>query len=278
MEMNAAYKIKTTLENTYDIPFDVVADYQSGDPQFKIRPAHSEQELFEVTIRFKNQLRLIIEIEPEKYAAFSIKDMASSSLEKKELFVGFAEQLESKRAKVDFYINNIPQNILSYQAWPSEWTNYHIRISRSPITSEDEQYLESEIAASWACIVVGMMLSLLNIIQVDVERMEGGVKSITVNRYERNPLNRELCLTANGYKCKICGFDFEEKYGVLGHHFIHVHHIIPVSKNDDAYLINPAVDLIPVCPNCHAMLHKCDPPILPEELRRIIESQKQADN
>ncbi len=40
----------------------------------------------------------------------------------------------------------------------------------------------------------------------------------------------------------------------------------------DAYLLDPSKDLIPVCPNCHAMLHTSDPPLAPDKLREIIES------
>ena len=70
--------------------------------------------------------------------------------------------------------------------------------------------------------------------------------------------------------CHICGFDFEKTYGAVGKRFIHVHHITPVSELGPDYRINPEKDLIPVCPNCHAMLHRRKPPYLPEELRSVI--------
>ena len=108
----------------------------------------------------------------------------------------------------------------------------------------------------------------------DQAHFEGGLTRVEVNKYERNPVNREICLAANGYKCKICGFDFEKTYGEIGHHFIHVHHIIPVSTFDTAYEINPVKDLIPVCPNCHAMLHQSDPPLEPDELISIIQGME----
>lgn len=51
----------------------------------------------------------------------------------------------------------------------------------------------------------------------------------------------------------------------------HVHHIVPVSQIGLDYVIDPLKDLIPVCPNCHSMLHRKDPPLIPEELKRIVE-------
>ena len=70
--------------------------------------------------------------------------------------------------------------------------------------------------------------------------------------------------------CSICGFDFEKNYGELGKGFIHVHHIVPVSKIGPNYIIDPVKDLIPVCPNCHAMLHRTDPPMDPDVLLKIL--------
>ncbi|PCP15512.1 HNH endonuclease, partial [Klebsiella pneumoniae] len=46
-----------------------------------------------------------------------------------------------------------------------------------------------------------------------------------------------------------------------------IHHLIPLSGIKQDYRLNPETDLIPVCPNCHAMLHRRDPPFTPEELK-----------
>ncbi|MDT8781116.1 MAG: HNH endonuclease [Candidatus Bathyarchaeota archaeon] len=99
---------------------------------------------------------------------------------------------------------------------------------------------------------------------------EGSKTRIEVNKYERNPLNRLNCISVHGLSCKVCNFNFEAKYGPLGIGFIHVHHIIPVSKIGEGYLIDPTTDLVPVCPNCHAMLHRKDPPIEINELRKYL--------
>ena len=45
-------------------------------------------------------------------------------------------------------------------------------------------------------------------------------------------------------------------YGEVGKGFIHVHHIKPISEIDKEYVVDYKKDLIPVCPNCHAMLHR----------------------
>jgi predicted HNH restriction endonuclease len=93
----------------------------------------------------------------------------------------------------------------------------------------------------------------------DNDLFEGTKKQITVNAYERSSQARQECINEYGYKCVICNFDFENIYGEIGHNFIHVHHIKPLSEIDEKYKINPIEDLRPVCPNCHAMLHKRKP-------------------
>jgi 5-methylcytosine-specific restriction enzyme A len=45
---------------------------------------------------------------------------------------------------------------------------------------------------------------------------EGHSIKILVNKYERNPQARILCLEQFGYKCLACEFDFERVYGSLG--------------------------------------------------------------
>lgn len=90
--------------------------------------------------------------------------------------------------------------------------------------------------------------------------------------YERNPRLRLECIRLHGVRCKICDFDFRERFGELGANFCHVHHIEPLSEVGKAHLVSPLTDLIPVCPNCHAMLHRVQPALQPKALREIIES------
>lgn len=86
--------------------------------------------------------------------------------------------------------------------------------------------------------------------------MEGAKRTITVNYYERNSAARNACIKAHGILCSVCGFDFESFYGGRGKGFIHVHHIVAISDIAQEYEVDPVKDLRPVCPNCHAMIHR----------------------
>lgn len=97
--------------------------------------------------------------------------------------------------------------------------------------------------------------------------MEGSTIQVTVNCYERSHAARQACLNHYGYSCVVCGFSFAEVYGELGHEYIHVHHLVPLAEIGEAYVVDPVADLRPVCPNCHAMLHRETPALTIMELQ-----------
>lgn len=102
---------------------------------------------------------------------------------------------------------------------------------------------------------------------------EASYKTVKVNVYERNEETRDKCLECHGYNCSICGFDFYTIYGEVGKNFIHVHHIIPLYKINKEYKIDPINDLIPICPNCHAMIHRRKPELSVDELKNHIKNK-----
>ncbi|MGF1633187.1 MAG: HNH endonuclease, partial [Phycisphaerae bacterium] len=105
------------------------------------------------------------------------------------------------------------------------------------------------------------------------ERYSEGLRyQIVVNVHERSSRARKACIAHHGCHCAICGFDFEKVYGKLGEDFIHVHHLVPLADIEDEYEVNPIKDLLPVCPNCHAMLHRTEPPYNPDTLMHLLSS------
>lgn len=93
----------------------------------------------------------------------------------------------------------------------------------------------------------------VNEVEIDYE---GAKKSVTVNKYERSSKARENAVRYHGLNCKVCGLDFKDFYGVIGDDFIHIHHLVPINEIGKNYKIDYKNDLIPVCPNCHSMLHR----------------------
>ena len=85
--------------------------------------------------------------------------------------------------------------------------------------------------------------------------IEGAKKQTLINRYERNPKARARCIAAHGSACMVCGFDFGIAFGEEFSGKIEVHHKKPISEIGESYVVDPVNDLVPVCPNCHMMLH-----------------------
>ncbi len=108
----------------------------------------------------------------------------------------------------------------------------------------------------------------------DTAGLEGERRSVLVNIYERNPAARRKCISHWKPICRVCEFDFEAVYGTLGEGFIQVHHLKPLGEVGEAYRLDPIEDLRPVCPNCHAMLHRQKPALKIEELKAIIRKRR----
>lgn len=98
---------------------------------------------------------------------------------------------------------------------------------------------------------------------------EGAVRCVYVDTYERNSAARQACIEHFGTECHVCGFDFESVYGERGAGYIEVHHLKPISEVGEQYEVHPIKDLRPVCPNCHRMIHRSEPMLTPDELRRL---------
>ena len=99
---------------------------------------------------------------------------------------------------------------------------------------------------------------------------EGTPNQVTLTKYERNPFARKVCLQYYGYSCAVCDFNFEQVYGDIGKDFIHVHHLTQVAKVGKQYTVDPVNDLRPVCPNCHAMLHRKNVGVSIEYLKSLM--------
>ena len=105
---------------------------------------------------------------------------------------------------------------------------------------------------------------------------EGSQVLTVTNRYERNPALRTACIKHFGVTCQACGFDFESIYGELGKDYCQVHHIVPLAEMEGGQYVDPFIDLIPLCANCHAMIHRGDKVLSLIELQNIITKSKYA--
>ncbi|ABS56237.1 HNH endonuclease [Methanoregula boonei 6A8] len=103
---------------------------------------------------------------------------------------------------------------------------------------------------------------------------EGKEREIIQTIYERNSKLREMAIKMHGTTCSVCGFNFAKKYGILSEGYIEIHHLVPHSEHKikGESEINPETDLIPLCSNCHRIIHKPEKMLSIEELKKIVKS------
>ena len=95
---------------------------------------------------------------------------------------------------------------------------------------------------------------------------EGQRVQVQINKYERNSYARRACIEYHGTTCKCCSHDLATIYGEIAQGVIEVHHLKPIAEIGKDYQIDPIKDLIPLCPNCHRVIHKRNPPFTIDEL------------
>jgi len=105
-------------------------------------------------------------------------------------------------------------------------------------------------------------------------KIEGSRSRMLRNHYERSRSNRALAILAHGTACMVCGFDFERNYGPFGKGYVEIHHLTPVHLMETPRVVNPLDELVPLCSNCHSMVHRVDPPIPPDTLREILDANR----
>lgn len=144
------------------------------------------------------------------------------------------------------------------------------KASQSKHSSAVLDYLSEQLGHPVPRSVYGDDFTFAEELMGDKDLYEGVKQQVTVNAYERNPKARQKCIERYGPDCLICGFNFAKRYGNIGKGFIHVHHLKPISEIGKEYQVSPVRDLCPVFPNCHAIIHRRNPPYSIEEVKGML--------
>jgi 5-methylcytosine-specific restriction enzyme A len=224
--------------------------------------------------------RFSLEFAPDSFAGPLLETMGTASDEQRYTFLSVLRRLvDSLGVSIDLRINDTVVERTSTELPPSPWNSFKLRAEKTGLGKSD--YTDNfGMVADILCAFVMLPVSLLpfapqseEIETIEFEKLpEGAREIIQVNRYERSPANRAACIAYYGVNCQACGFNFAEVYGEIGEGFIHVHHTTPVSKLGDDYLLDPISDLVPICANCHAMVHRREPPYSITELMNLLKS------
>lgn len=132
---------------------------------------------------------------------------------------------------------------------------------------------EERLEGLWADHLAESGVQSRALVIADLKRYsEGAATPVERLLYQRSSQARADCLRRTGYACAVCGFDFEKTYGERGHEFIHVHHVVPVSFGPRSTVSGR--DLVPVCANCHNMLHRGRPLLTVAKLKAAMKAAR----
>lgn len=280
MKIDANELILKTINDLFGVEFLIDRRNGDGGSLFILRPKNMAiDEGFKINVQV-GWKRLFIQFKPENKSGSLIFLMGNSKIMNKETSCAISSTVIAKHGESTIRINGKQVELASPYEWPLNWQDFRFEI-KSPIFDIDgdlEQQVDLEIyIIEWLTLFLSILFPLLpleeepNNSEDNIEGLPEGASILQyVNRYERSKLNRQVCIAFYGPKCRICGFDFEESYGDIGKGYIEVHHKTPVSKLGEDYIVNPIKELIPVCSNCHSILHRRNPPYTVEEMKEIV--------
>jgi len=214
---------------------------------------------------------------PGTFSAPLITQMGLAGGENRSAFVAFASALDLRKTRILFRVNGMDVSPVDAGSWPSDWKRLEIKAHSAPqvINPADIAQMR-QLILDLVIPIFGMLIALIGVEEEEIPtegEVEGRPIQTLITRYERKRVNREACIQLKGLRCAACGFEFADFYGPLGAGYIEVHHTIPISKLGPGYQINVSTDLEPLCSNCHAMVHKEDPPLSISRLRELIRSR-----
>lgn len=271
--MNSIEKLSYDLSEFYAVSIQLKRS-ETGPNSYELRFKDLEEGstfYFHVT---RNLASTSIKFVPDLFGKKSAIILEESILENAVKINNYLEVSKSKISRVDFRIGNKELQSLNNSNNDERGISFEAKVFTEESNLHLGHFNESEIDLLHFTVelyLIFLRVTRTGFIGADeaLGYPEGAVTSVLVNRYERSPINRKLCLEHYGYSCLGCGFNFAERYGEIGKEFIIVHHITPVSQLGPNYVIDPKHDLIPLCGNCHAIVHRTNPPLSLDNLRSL---------
>lgn len=250
----------------------------AGDRQLILVPdGHHAAQTFQIvaTLGWRS---LEVVVEPGAFSGDLVSEMGNVSAERRLAFREVLDYCVSQGAMVALKVNGSTHSAGDDDLWKPQWKHFSLSVKKGQLPFGSQASSEEDsLTITWVSRVAAALMSLLPVEgeavlapEIEAGFPEGALVRVSVNRYERDRRNRAAALAIHGYACKACEVVMAERYGMPAADFIEVHHSTPVSQLGSGYIINPRTDLIPLCPNCHAIAHRRSPPYSLAELREMI--------
>ena len=222
--------------------------------------------------------RLYIVFEPGKFAGELLASMGNADNDGRSVFRAVLKDCQRRDAEIKLSVNGSLYSIEGGEAWSQDWSQFSLSLNKGQLEpSTDDGALDPDTVSDWTGRFAAAITAILPLEEEEGHPEEGirglpegAVTTVQANRYERDRRNRAAAISIHGSACRACGVDMGKRYGNIATDFIEVHHLTPLSKIGDDYTIDPALDLVPLCPNCHAIAHRRDPPFSVEEISAML--------
>ena len=268
-------RVRKRLEGRFGIALESSHESVDGGEFDVIRPMDLERGNGFGIVLSRTHRQVEASFRADNFAGSLLRKMAESDVKAHALFDGMLALAKTAGMHVFIAVNGM--QVSGIDTLERVWRTFQIDVTRRIPSGKLQPQTIVELGTDAASFCLGLALSLLALEELrevsdsgSYGLPEGAVTRIEVNRYERSPVNRAACIAHFGTACQTCGFDFSRFYGPDGDGYIEVHHITPVSVLGPDYLIDPVKDLIPVCSNCHSILHRTNPPMSIDILRKIL--------
>jgi len=161
------------------------------------------------------------------------------------------ERILNPTIDIPLSINKLPRWKIGEKSWTPQSSGIQIP---PQIISELEDLWAKHIGAS----------SLGDVfVDDEISAFEGEERIALIRHRKREQKLRDAKLKQARQKnqgrliCEVsgCSFDFEKVYGSIGKDFAHVHHLKPLGNRESSSQTS-LDDLVIVCANCHAMIHR----------------------
>ena len=248
-----------------------------GDPWYLLQPVGViEEHAFAVrtTIRWR---RIIVSFEPGRFAGDLLSAMGDADATGRSAFREILRECSRRGASIEFRVNDKPCDAGREGTWRDRWTRLSLSLNCrfGPDDNEGEPWFDD--ALEWSRLFVVAIVALLPVRPAEADEpssvlgfAEGAASIHRVTRYERDQRNRAAAIAIWGSNCQACELDFATRYGEAAEGLIEVHHTTPVSAMAPGTVVSPAKDLVPLCPNCHSVAHRRDPPYTVQEIRSML--------
>lgn len=253
-----------------------------GTQSYQLRPAnHPPAHTF--TLRIDVGWRSIdLSFQPGNFSGDLIHAMGMADEVGRTTFAAVLQSNVDNGAQITLTVNGRVYSFDDPHLWHTRWQHMSLSMRRGMLPLNDgNPNADEDLIGHWVARLSAAILALLpleadetvdqaNPTEAVAGFPEGATIAVLVNRYERDRRNRAAALAIHGHVCKACDVDMGFRYGDVAAGLIELHHTTPVSKLGPNYVIDPKADLIPLCPNCHAVAHRRTPPYTVAELRVLV--------